>query len=126
MSCTKNTSKMPIDLGPLLKIQVPKPEIKPVGITPAQTIGGKIATQTQGRGDGIFSNVVNQFALLYSTVKGSTSTPATVPAMAAGATTGTGNFTDQAAQQSSQTTNGKEAFIWVLVALVAAKLFKLF
>lgn len=116
---------MPIDLGPLLTIKVPTPEIKPVGITPAVTAGGKISTQTQGRGDGIFAKVANIGEILYSTAKEATTAAVTAAALAAGNTTGTGNFNDQAAQQDADK-NGKSAFMWLLLALVAGKLFKLF
>jgi hypothetical protein len=113
-----------VDLGPLLKIEVPKPEIKPVGITPAITVDGKIATQTQGRGTGIFRDVINTAAILYSTVKGATSTPSTVPAAQAGAQIGTGNF--QETQEQATASRGGEWFLVLFLAFVAGKLLKWF
>lgn len=125
MAC-KNSDNMAVDLGPLLKINVPPPAISPVGITPTVTAGGKIATQTQGRGDGIFSSVLNAATLLYSTVKGPTIAAPTNQAAAAGSVVGTGNFveTSQAVQDSGGL-DGKSLF-FILGGVALAKLLKLF
>lgn len=123
MNCCNTKGKNMVDLGPLIKIKVPTPAIVPVGITPAITAGGKVVTQTQGRGEGIFSKVVDAAALLYSTVKGATSTPSAAPAMAAGQTYGTGNFTENV--DHTESVNGKSAFFTLLIIIVAAKLLKL-
>lgn len=116
---------MAVDLGPLLTIKTPPPQIKPVGITPAVTVGGKIATQTQGRGDGIFRTVVDSFSLLYSTIKGATSAPATAPATAAGMQYGTGNFAETDAAPT--VSKSQEALTLVVLAFLAGKfIFKWF
>lgn len=100
MSC-KTTDNMAVT-NDLLKVIVPPPQIKPVGITPAVNVNGKIATQTQGRGEGIFSQIVNGAAVLYSTIKQPQGTVGAIPmpGITAGMAYGTG--------QDKQTTTGGE------------------
>lgn len=121
-ACCKTDSDMMIDTKPLTVLS-PSPTIRPVGISPAVTVGGKIATQTQGRGLGIFSDVVNAAAILYSTAKGPTAGVGTAPAMLTGTQTGSGNFESDGQASAS---NNSRFILWAFVLLVVGKLFKLF
>lgn len=98
--CSSNAKGMAVT-NDLLKVIVPPPQIVPVGITPAENVNGKMAMQTQGRGEGIFSKIIDGAAILYSTVKNSKGTvgAVTTPAINAGFTYGTG--------QDKQTDNGQ-------------------
>lgn len=117
----------------LLKVIVPPQQIVPVGITPALNVNGKISTQIQGKGDGIFSKIINGAAIIYSTAKQSAGTVGAIPSpgINAGATYGTG--------QDTQTQTGVPVSepwyetkilglsLWqILLALGAAKLLKIF
>ena len=121
MPCCKTDSDM-IDTKPLT-VLTPSPQIRPVGISPAVTVNGKIATQTQGSGLGIFSDLVNAAAILYSTAKGPTAGVGTSPAMLTGTQTGSGNFE---ADGQATASNGPGLILWAFVLLVVGKLFKLF